>query len=598
MKSIPFRSIFLFLLLVLFGQVAHSQSLSYGEQIDSAKKLYDAKDYKNAAVAYSRANRSVTDPDGDEVYNEACSWALASEPDSAFAKLKGIVGVNFFKYSLLTTDQDLVTLRNDKRWMPLLDKIKKTRLQKLNQHKLYQEFDLIVSALKEAHTGLYWYNSKPVLDSICNTQRGLITGVMNSLEFYNIVAPVIAFTKEGHTYTKLGDQALAYMKFSAKYFPIHIKFINNQPFIINDLQNIKTKGLVLTSINGVSVGDIMKRFLSFEPSDGFNTTSKYRWIEENGKFSSYYAYSFPMVDRFTIEAVEPSSGKKITYSAIPSVTYASFYKSYRETLSNIPNSTYTRPAILNLDTVTHTGILTFNSFSSDQYDAAKMEFHQFVKNAFSQIKKHGVRHLIIDIRNNGGGDEGFEDYLLSFLIAKDYTKYKYVQASAFSYSFYANSDYKKDWYKLEKMLKREHYLDKDGRILRKAGIEGHEPPQPDPFTGDIYILTSGLTYSGGSEFAALAKNYTKAVFIGEETGGGYYGNTSGNRIVLKLPYSKLQIGIPLLKFVLDTPNDTIPFGHGVMPDYPVEGSITQYLRGDDVQLDFAKELIKKNDRSK
>ncbi|SDF45495.1 Peptidase family S41 [Mucilaginibacter pineti] len=593
MKSTQIKSILFFLILILYSDLANGQSLSFSEQIGNAKKLYDAKEYKNAAVAYSAANRSVTEPDPSEVYNEACSWALALEPDSAFKTLKTIVGISFFKYTLLTTDKDLTTLRKDTRWNPLLDKIKKTRLTKISKDKLYKDFDLLVSALKEAHTGLYWYNSKPAFDSICNAQRMLITNGMTALDFYNIVAPVVAFTKEGHTYTRLGDQALAYMGFSAKYFPIHLKFLNNLPFIINDLGNIKIKGLVLTSINGVSMGHIMKRFLSFEPSDGFNTTSKYRWIEENGKFSSYYAYSFPTADHFTIEAVEPATGKKFTYSDIPSVTYTSFYKSYRETLSNIPNSTYTLPAILKLDTATHTGVLTFNSFSSYLYDGAKMEFHQFVKDSFTQIKKHGIHHLVIDIRNNGGGDEGFEDYLLSYLITGDYIKYKYVQASAFSYSFYANSDYKNDWYKLEKMLKREHYLDKDGRILRKPGIEEHEKPQTDPFSGDLYILTSGLTYSGGSEFAALAKNYTNAIFIGEEAGGGYYGNTSGNRIVLKLPYSKLQIGIPLLKFVLDTPNDSIPFGHGVIPDYQVQGNITEYLKGDDAQMDLAKHLIKK-----
>ncbi|WP_162902973.1 S41 family peptidase [Taibaiella koreensis] len=555
--------------------------------------MYDAKDYRNAAIAYSAANRSVTEPDPSDVYNEACSWALAMEPDSAFKSLKTIVGVSFFRYTLLTTDKDLITLRKDKRWQLLLYKIEKTRLIRLSKAKLYQDFDLMVSSLKEAHTGLYWYNSRPAFDSICNARRALIRDGMNALRYYNIIAPVVASTREGHTYTRLGDQASAFMVFSATYFPFHIKFLNSLPYIINDLGAIKVKGLVLSRINGVPMDEIMKRFLSLEPSDGFNMTSKYRWIEENGKLSTYYAYSFPTVGHFTIEVSDPSTGQKQVFSGIPSVTYNSFAKSYRETVGNIPNATYTVPASLKFDSTAHSAILTFNSFASDEYDAVKMEFHQFVKDAFAQIRQQGVTHLIIDIRNNGGGDEGFEDYLLSFLISKDYTKYRYVQASSFSYSFYNNSDYKFDWQKLEKMLKGEHYLDKDGSILRKPGIEEHEKPQTNPYTGDLYILTSGLTYSGGAEFATLAKNYTKAIFIGEETGGGYYGNTSGNRIVLKLPNSQLRIGIPLLKFVLNTPDESVPFGHGVIPDYPLQPTIAQYLRGDDAEMGFAKDLISK-----
>ena len=49
------------------------------------------------------------------------------------------------------------------------------------------------------------------------------------------------------------------------------------------------------------MGEIMQKFLSYEPSDGFNITSKYRWIEENAKFSIYYARCYPQTSFFNIE---------------------------------------------------------------------------------------------------------------------------------------------------------------------------------------------------------------------------------------------------------------------------------------------------------
>ena len=110
------------------------------------------------------------------------------------------------------------------------------------------------------------------------------------------------------------------------------------------------------------------------------------------------------------------------------------------------------------------------------------------------------------------------------------------------------------------------------------------------------MLTSGLTYSGGSEFATLLKNYTKALFVGEEVGGGYYGNTSGNRIVLKLPNTQLNIGIPILKFVLSTPIDNNPIGHGVLPDYYVQPNISQFLEGYDAEMEYVKKMINKGER--
>jgi C-terminal processing protease CtpA/Prc len=457
-----------------------------------------------------------------------------------------------------------------------------------------RDLDLLISSLKEAHTGLYTYNTPPQFDSICSARRSLIKPVSGVLDFYNIIAPIIAFTREAHTYLQPGAETRAYLQYNGKYFPLYLKFLAQKPYLINDAGGFKLRGLMLTKINGRGMDEIMHKFLSYEPSDGYNMTGKYRWIEENAKFSAYYALCYPQTSFFDIEVLDPATGKTRTIKHIPALGQAEYKQQYKAVTDGIPNATYKTPATLKIDTVTQIAALTFNSFDADEYDDAQLEFHSFVKDAFAKIKQQNIKHLVIDIRKNGGGAEGYEDYLLSFMIDKDYVKYKYVQASAFSYSFYRYTNYQSKPQRLETMLKREHYLSADGRILRKPGVMAHTPPQPDPFKGDIYVITSGLTYSGGSEFAALMHNYTNARFIGEEAGGGYYGNTSGNRIVLTLPNSKLVIGIPILKFVLETPKADEPAGHGIMPDYPVQPTIAQFLSGYDAEMEFAKTLIRKN----
>lgn len=507
----------------------------------------------------------------EEVYNIACKWAKEGKPDSAFRYLQMIVGKEYWKYGQLTGDSDLVSLHGDQRWQALLARIRGAKLAKLSLTGMYQDFDLMVAALHEAHTGLYWYNSKPAFDSMCQVQRGKIKRGLDVLGFYQVLAPVVAFTKEGHTFLRLGGEAQAYMQFSVKYFPWQVKFLQQVPYVKN--------GAVLKKINGEDVGAMMGRFLSYEPADGYNMTSKYRWIERNGRFASYYAYCYPGVDRFTIEVEEPGTGAKRIYKDIAAVPYDSIRKSVAEP-----------PATLQIDSI---AILTFNTFSSSRYKAAGMDFKAFVKQSFDTINSRHIPHLVIDVRRNGGGTEGYEDYLLSFLIDKDYQKYSYVQASAFHYSFYQYTDYKYDWEELEKMLAEEHVLQPDGRILRKDGVLAHELPQAAKYKGRLYVLTSGLTYSGGAEFAALVREHTDAVFVGEEVGGGYYGNTSGNRLVLRLPASKLEVGIPLLKFVVSTEKRQVPFGHGVIPDVEVVSGVEAYLKGTDVEMQQVREMLSK-----
>jgi C-terminal processing protease CtpA/Prc len=455
---------------------------------------------------------------------------------------------------------------------------------------LQKDYDLFISALKEAHTGLYWYNSVPAFDSIWSLQRSSIRKGMTALDFYQVIAPVVAFTKEGHSSLRLSAALQKYMQYRARYLPVFIKIISGKLFIINDLPGVGLKGMELLSVNRVPADSLLKRFMRYEPSDGFNITGKYRWIEENAKFNTYFARCYPEVRNYQI-SYRDNNGVIRTIDRILPLNYQQFRANYSETLKTIPNAGFTLPATLEIDSFSRVAVLTINSFQQKRYLAAGMNFREFVKNAFARIQLSGISRLIIDIRRNGGGTEGYEDYLLSFMINKDYVKYTYVQASSFHYSFYPYTDYRSDWQDLDSSLRAEHALQKDGRILRKAGIEEHEKPVREPYKGKIFVLTSGLTYSGGSEFASLMRNHTDALFIGEETGGGYYGNTSGYKITLQLPATGLEIGIPILKFLLDTPKDRNPFGRGVLPDIQVQPTIADYLEGKDVEMAEARQLL-------
>ncbi len=85
--------------------------------------------------------------------------------------------------------------------------------------------------------------------------------------------------------------------------------------------------------------------------------------------------------------------------------------------------------------------------------------------------------------------------------------------------------------------------------------------------------------------------HTKSIFIGEETGGGYFGNTSGTSLELTLPNTKLKIDIPILKFVLDVKKGES--GRGIIPNYKIEPTFKEFINGYDTELEYAKKLINK-----
>lgn len=99
----------------------------YASLILRADSLYAAKSFALSAETYSRAFRANGwKGTGDEHYNAACSWALAGNADSAFLHLSRIAPV-MTNLQHLTTDSDLVTLHRDKRWVPLVDQVRKNK---------------------------------------------------------------------------------------------------------------------------------------------------------------------------------------------------------------------------------------------------------------------------------------------------------------------------------------------------------------------------------------------------------------------------------------------------------------------------------------
>jgi C-terminal processing protease CtpA/Prc len=121
---------------------------------------------------------------------------------------------------------------------------------------------------------------------------------------------------------------------------------------------------------------------------------------------------------------------------------------------------------------------------------------------------------------------------------------------------------------------------------------GTQQPSKPSFTGKVYILINGNSFSTTSEFLSHAHARKRAKFIGEESGGGYYGNTSGPGVLLTLPNTKLQAYVPLMTYYMAV-HEYKAASHGVVPDYPVKYTIDELLAGSDKELALALELARK-----
>ncbi|MEO9483795.1 MAG: S41 family peptidase [Ekhidna sp.] len=467
-------------------------------------------------------------------------------------------------------------------------------LDVFNKEQLLEDYDLVVSSLKEAHPGLYWYTSFAAYEAIFKQNRDKIHDGMSSYEFYRVLSFIVSADKEGHSSVSSSKDIGNYTRSGAKhYLPFGIKTINKELYLINDLGTYETKGKVIKSLDGVSIDTILQTIFNHTSrlSDGFTTTGKYKNLDRFGFSGSYldFIHDFKKTD-VSLGLIDPKTNTEteLSISMVDRDSLISISKENPRKKNERNNGLYS----FEIRSNTKTALLNFNSFSYGSYEREGLNFEHAVDSLFDIITKEKVKNLIIDIRNNSGGSEGAEDYLYSYLTREPYKKYNYVVSSALTYSFIDFTNYKDREEDLYGWLWDEHYLTNDGLFLRKTEVLPTELPQKKPFKGNVYILISGKTYSGGSEFASIAKSQNRATFIGEETGGGFYGQTSGSYIFLLLPNTQMEIRIPLLKFSTTFKSDDIPLGRGVIPGHQVGPTFEEYSDGIDAELEYVLALIK------
>ena len=129
------------------------------------------------------------------------------------------------------------------------------------------------------------------------------------------------------------------------------------------------------------------------------------------------------------------------------------------------------------------------------------------------------------------------------------------------------------------------------RLVKHPNLGIQQPSEPT-FAGKVLILINGGSFSTTSEFLSQAHFHKRATFIGEESGGGYYGNSSGAVPEVTLPETKLIVRVPLVTYYMAVSGYKAT-AHGVVPDHLVRYTIEELLAETDKELALALELARK-----
>ena len=258
----------------------------------------------------------------------------------------------------------------------------------------------------------------------------------------------------------------------------------------------------------------------------------------NHDFPYLYALFYGFPETYTVRYRDPATMRIMEYRAKP----VSRQKIQKQTQpQELSFTEYRDPAAALLR------IGTFAYYSPEQ----ESHFRAFVDSTFYDLRENHTDDLILDIRNNDGGNPFCAAYLLAYLTDDPLP-----------------------------------YFDRPFGKYRQ--LAEPIPPAANNYQGDLFVLIDGGDFSTTGHLCALLKYHGIGIFVGSETGGTYICNDAEKTIRLK----NTGIGLRIAQGTFAVAVAGMDRRHGIYPDYPVSQRISDITVGKDTMLEYVLKLIR------
>ena len=455
-----------------------------------------------------------------------------------------------------------------------------SKAQMLTPEQLKADITIVKSALEARHPEMYRYISPGNFNTLFRSIEDSLNKPMPVQDFYIAMFPLISSLRCGHTKWLLKDKDYYYPFYTNDLFPLKLYFIKDKAYVISHYSNIEAPILSeVISINGVSTKNLISDlFGKLAFADGYSVEGKY--YELNHFFPGIYSTNYGTSSQYTIEYLNRAQKPETrTYSGV-SLDVIKAFDEKRLRPELIP---YSFSLVDN-----EIGWMDINRFFSYR---GEPDFNKFLEKSFSELKRKNIRTLIIDLRGNEGGNEEWGIELYKYLAKSPFKYYENISVKKL-----VKGDFQEKLPFLFRLLRP--FIDQDKKSFAFLGHKWLkiQNPKKDGFSGQVYLLIDGQSYSVTTEFASQVKSDGRAIIVGQESAGGYALNTSGFFSIVTLPNSKIELGIPLFGFNMGNSPSKNPMNRGVIPDYEVEIAPEDVVNLRDVVKEFVMTQIKSNSK--
>ncbi len=426
--------------------------------------------------------------------------------------------------------------------------------KQLTVKEMHQDIDFLIEGALTRHPDLSAYADLEVLTQAAQKVKKEITKPMIRTEFYRYIGKLNHLFNDGHSFLIWPYNEWQSIKEQGELrFPFDVVISISGDIIINktytNANNTLLAGTTISKINGVASKDLISSLQQYV--GGETQLLREQVAAERFSVGLWAVYGF--INQFELE---------INLDNKTSTLLVSTGQHWEQNKVDVTDKPYyykvMKPGV---------GYLYL-----DHFDVDPDTFEDFIDETFSKVKQEKISSLIIDIRNNPGGNTDTVTYLSRHIADKPFRLISSVREKL-------NQD-NRGWF---------DYKGAAGEIISKEWTDMEEPiGNGNRFTGDTYLLVGAVSYSSAIVLATTLKDNQFATLVGEVTGG--YANQTAQGNLFNLPNSQLRAYIATRSLV--RPNGSLT-RQGVIPHHIAYNSSDDIKAQRDVGIERIFSLIER-----